>query len=67
MTVSIALLTALAVSIFAGATNTNLATNSNIIIILLIALIALAGITSLNSYQCQNRIISNTGITQTLF
>ena len=67
MTISIAVLTALAVSVLAGITNTNLATNSNIIIILLIALIALAGVTSLNYYNCRNRIISNTGVTQTLF
>ncbi len=67
MTISLAVLSALAVSIFASATGTELATNSNIVIILLIALIALAGVTNSNSY-CRNRIISDVGsITQTLF
>lgn len=71
MTISQALVIVLLISVFTGATNTDLATNSNILIILLIALIALAGVTTLSSTSnnCQNRIIS-TGtdtITQTLF
>ena len=75
MTVSQALVIVLLISIWAGSTNADLATNSNILIILLIALIALAGVTTINDninnsndYQCTNRIISGTGtITQTLF
>ncbi len=72
MTVSQALVIVLLISVWAGATNTDLATNSNILIILLIALIALAGVTTLednlNDRNCVNRIISTTGtVTQTLF
>lgn len=75
MTVSQALVIVLLISVWAGSTNTDLATNSNLLIILLIALIALAGVTTLNDninnnnfYRCRNRIISDTGtITQTLF
>ena len=72
MTVSQALIIVLLISVWAGATGTDLATNSNILIILLIALIALAGVTTLadNDFRnhCHNRIISETGtITQTLF
>ena len=72
MTVSQALVIVLLISVWAGATNTDLATNSNILIILLIALIALAGVTTLednlNDRTCVNRIISTTGtVTQTLF
>jgi len=67
MTISQAIVIALAVAIFAGATNTELANNTNIVLILLIALIALAGVTN-NSYYCRNRIISTDNtITQTLF
>jgi len=73
MTVSQALIIVLLISVFAGATNTNLATNTNILIILLIALIALAGVTTISNNQqnrnyCRNRVISPIGtITQTLF
>lgn len=74
MTISRALTIALIVAVFAGATNTNLANNTNLVIILLIALIALAGVTTLSENQspartcCRNRIISTTGtVTQTLF
>lgn len=75
MTISQALVIVLLISIWAGSTGTNLATNSNLLIILLIALIALAGVTTLtnnltnnNFFPCRNRIISSNGtITQTLF
>lgn len=72
MTVSQALIIVLLISVWAGATGTDLATNSNILIILLIALIALAGVTTLADndfhHHCRNRIISEVGtITQTLF
>jgi len=76
MTVSQAIIITLLISVFAGATNTNLATNQNLLIILLIALLALAGVTTVNNninslnraYSCRNRILSPTGtITQTLF
>lgn len=72
MTVSQALVIVLLISVWAGTTGTDLATNSNILIILLIALIALAGVTALSDNDsnrcCRNRIISDTGtITQTLF
>ena len=75
MTISQALVIVLLISVWAGSTNTDLATNSNILIILLIALVALAGVTTLNdninnnsNWWCRNRIISDTGtITQTLF
>ena len=67
MTISLAIITALAVSVLATTTGTDLATNSTITLILLIALIALAGVTSTN-YCCRNRIISDSNtITQTLF
>ena len=74
MTISQAIVIVLLISIWAGTTGTDLATNSNILIILLIALIALAGVTTLtnnltnNFNPCRNRIISANGtITQTLF
>ncbi len=72
MTISQALVIVLLISIWAGSTNTDLATNSNILIILLIALIALAGVTALqddaSNNNCINRILSANGtITQTLF
>ena len=75
MSISQALVIVLLISVWAGSTNTDLATNSNILIILLIALIALAEVTTLNdninnnsTNVCRNRIISDTGtITQTLF
>lgn len=74
MTVSQALVIVLLISVWAGSTNTDLATNSNILIILLFALIALAGVTTINDnlndnfFNCRNRIISDVGtITQTLF
>ncbi len=76
MTISQALVIVLLISVFAGATNANLATNTNMLIILLIALISLAGVTTINTnlnqlnrnYLCRNRIISPYGtITQTLF
>ena len=73
MTVSQALVIVLLISVWAGATGADLATNSNILIILLIALIALAGVTTLSndstSSRCANRILSSGSgtILQTLF
>ncbi len=73
MTVSQALVIVLLISVWAGATGTDLATNSNLLIILLIALIALAGVTTLSndntSSRCANRILSSgtNTILQTLF
>ncbi len=73
MTVSQALVIVLLISVWAGATGADLATNSNILIILLIALIALAGVTTLSndstSSRCANRVLSsgNGTILQTLF
>lgn len=70
MTISQALVIVLLISIWAGATGTDLATNSNILIILLIALIALAGVTSFNNnHCCRNRFLTfgSDVITQTLF
>lgn len=73
MTVSLALVIVLLISVFASATGTDLANNTTILIVLLIALIALAGVTTLSNNQnnnrccCQNRLTSNFGIPQTLF
>lgn len=74
MTVSQALVIVLLISVWAGATGADLATNSNILIILLIALIALAGVTTLSndstSSRCAaNRVLSSGSgtILQTLF
>jgi len=53
MTISQSLVLVLLISIVAGITDTNLATNSNILIILLIALIALS-VASYNLTGCNN-------------
>ena len=66
MTISQAITIAIAVAVFAIATNTELANNTFIVLILLIALIALSGVTNTNNC-CRNRILSSDTITQTLF
>ena len=72
MTISQALITVLIISVIVGATGSELANNTTILIILLIALIALAGVTRLFQYNtapCVNRLLNTTSdmIPQTLF
>ena len=59
MTISQSLVLVLLISIVAGITDTNLATNSNILIILLIALIALS-VASYNFTGCNTTTLTTT-------